>query len=315
MCFFARNKVDINPTMKIIMELIKKIFRKLKRKSVVTLDELDVFLRKTEQVANDDDLRKVFLEFEMKFPFKLPRDPFSKEYRDKQFEFYEFLAGKPYSEANEESVFDVDLALAKPFPFATQSPSTVGNQLMAIGHIIKTMDLPSGSSVLEFGPGWGNTTLQLARMGYAVTAVDVEPRFIELIRRRAEQKKLEVDLRLGTFKFVDQTDEQWDAILFFECFHHCADHIELIKGLNNVIKPGGRVIFAAEPITNAFSMPWGFRLDGESLWAIRSNGWCELGFTETYFKKVMNDNGWKITTNNCTDTPWGNIFVATRINS
>lgn len=162
----------------------------------------------------------MFTEFHMEFPFELPDDPFSKEYSDKQFEFYEYLAGKPYAEANEESVFDVELAVAKPFPFLTESASIVGNQLMAIGHIIKTMNLPAGSRVLEFGPGWSNITLQLARMGYSVTAVGVEIRFIELIRKRAKQKQLKVDLRIGTFDFVDQTEEQWDAVLFFECFHH-----------------------------------------------------------------------------------------------
>lgn len=282
-------------------------------KIISSLKELDTFLEEAREAENDDALRNVFKKFQMIFPYDLPNDPFSKEYRDQQFKFYEFLAGKPYAEVNEESVFDVEVAVANPFPFSTGSSETVGNQLMAVGHIIKTMKLPIGSKVLEFGPGWGNTTLQLARTGFLVTAIDVESRFVELIAKRAKQKQVELDVRLGTFDFVYETDEQWDAVLFFECFHHCADHIKLIKGLDNVVKPGGKVIFAAEPITDALTMPWGFRLDGESLWAIRSHGWCELGFTESYFRTVMHDNGWKLSVENCPNTPWGNIFVATRI--
>lgn len=102
------------------------------------------------------------------------------------------------------------------------------------------------------------------------------------------------------------------AILFFECFHHCADHQDLIKGLDRVVSPGGKVIFAAEPITDDFPVPWGFRLDGESLWAIRQHGWCELGFQETYFRELLSKNGWAISKHVCTETPWGTIFVAKR---
>jgi hypothetical protein len=89
--------------------------------------------------------------------------------------------------------------------------------------------------------------------------------------------------------------------------------LKLIKSINDIIKPGGKIIFAAGPITNAFSMLWGFRLGGECLSAIRNNGWCELGFTKTYFQTVMNDNAWEIPSHNCLDTPWGSIFVATKV--
>jgi 2-polyprenyl-3-methyl-5-hydroxy-6-metoxy-1,4-benzoquinol methylase len=281
---------------------------------VKTLDELDVILEEADaaEAISDDALRHVFTTFRMEFPLELPGDPYSNEYRKKQFELYEYLAGKPYGTENEVSIFDVGNASSRPFPFFTGSPQTVGNHLIAIGHLIRTLDLPENSSVLEFGPGWGNTTVWLARMGYTVTAVDIENRFVELIRQRAKQKQLEVEAIQGDFQFVHQTDRQWDAVLFFECFHHCADHHALIEGLDRVIKPGGRAVFAAEPITDDFPLPWGLRLDGESLWAIRKNGWCELGFQETYFRELLAKNGWFISKHVCSETPWGTILVATR---
>lgn len=54
----------------------------------------------------------------------------------------------------------------------------------------------------------------------------------------------------------------FDAILFFECFHHCSDHRELIRKLAVALVPEGRVYFAAEPIDDSFAMPWGLRLMG-----------------------------------------------------
>ena len=247
-------------------------------KLIKTLEELDVMLKKLDEMAavSDDELRKGFQMFYMEFPLELPEDPDCSEYRDVQMRFYEWLHGKPYSVQNEIDPIDIDAMASRPFPFTTESPQTVGNQIMAIGHLIKTMDLGAASKVLEFGPGWGNTTVWLARMGYKVTAVDINENFLNLIKRRAANKNLQVDTVTGDFSKIDQLDKKFDAILFFECFHHCANHHELIAKFDQVLAPGGKVIFAAEPISNAFPIPWGLRLDGEAVWAIRKNGWLEL---------------------------------------
>lgn len=45
---------------------------------------------------------------------------------------------------------------------------------MAIGFIIKNLQLPPNARILEFGPGWGNLTIALAKMGFQVTAIDIE---------------------------------------------------------------------------------------------------------------------------------------------
>lgn len=285
-----------------------------KMRCVKSLGELDAILKELDAAlaVSDDELRRVFKTFHMEFPLELPADPYSETYRRRQFELYEFLAGKPYSPGNEVSEFDVDRAASRPFPFHTESPATVGNHLIAIGHLIRTLNLPAGASVLEFGPGWGNTTVWLARMGYRVTAVDIEKRFVDLIAERARRKQLEIEAIQGDFQMVQTTDRRWDAVLFFESFHHCADHHALVQRLEKIVNPGGKVIFAAEPITDDFPIPWGFRLDGESLWAIRNFGWCELGFQESYFTDLMGRHGWALEKHSCAETPWGTIFVATR---
>jgi 2-polyprenyl-3-methyl-5-hydroxy-6-metoxy-1,4-benzoquinol methylase len=185
---------------------------------------------------------------------------------------------------------------------------------MALGYIIRTMALPAGASVLDLGPGWGNTTIALARMGYKVTAIDIDPTFVDLIRARANKLSLDIDVRCGEYLEVDQLKHRYDAVLFFESFHHCSDHRELLKRLPQVIEPGGRLFFAAEPIDDSFSMPWGLRLDGESLWAIRRNGWLELGFQESYFLRTLHHLGWLCTKHVNSATHLGVIFEARRAN-
>lgn len=285
-----------------------------KQQVINSLEELDTMLQRLDAMAaiSDDELRRGFTLFKMQMPLTLPADPDSPEYRAVQMQLYAWLHGKPYQNTNEVTHFDVATNTRQPFPFSTQSTQTVGNQLIAIGFLIKTLNLKANAKVLEFGPGWGNTTVWLARMGYAVTAIDIEPRFVELIQARAKAKQLTIDVRQGDFTAIKQLNQRYDAVVFFECFHHCADHQTLIASLDKVVAPHGKVVFAAEPITDAFADPWGLRLDGESLWAIRKHGWLELGFRETYFRQLLAKHGWRVTKTICPETPWGEIFVATR---
>lgn len=284
---------------------------------ITTVEELDSILEELDEAAaiSDDVLRHVFTTFGMQVESGTSTDPYSLEYRESQFDLYEKLAGKPYHVTNEVSEFDVESAVSHPFPFYTRSANTVGNHLIAIGNLIKVMALPPGARILEFGPGWGNTTLWLAQMGYRVTAVDIERRFVDLIRERAKKASLDIEVIQGDFQLIHSLNQKWDAVLFFECFHHCADHQGLIRGLKRVLEPTGKIIFGAEPITDEFPIPWGLRLDGESLWAIRKFGWCELGFQETYFRDLMNGNGWEVSKFVCSETPWGTNFVATHKDS
>jgi 2-polyprenyl-3-methyl-5-hydroxy-6-metoxy-1,4-benzoquinol methylase len=187
---------------------------------------------------------------------------------------------------------------------------------MALGFIIRTMNLPSGASILEFGAGWGNTSINLARMGYAVTAVDIEPRFLDLINERAAMLGLSLETACQNFGPVPDENgapRVFDAVLFYESFHHCSDHRKLVQQLKSMIKDDGIVAFASEPITDVFPLPWGLRLDGMSAWSIRNFKWLELGFQESYFRELMTRNGWTLTKNTCAGTHLGVIFVAKKV--
>ncbi|MCX9148519.1 class I SAM-dependent methyltransferase [Erythrobacter sp. WG] len=280
--------------------------------SDILVAEIDRFLEILESAQDDRELRALFDTFEEKYDLNLPSDPFSDHYRATQFALYERLAGKPYTPANEVSGFDVAEMAISPFPYHHQSSDLVGEQLMAIGYIIKVMALPPGARILEFGPGWGNTTLALAKMGYQVTAVDIEKNFVDLIRRRAEMEGLNIDARVGDFSLIDALDDQFDAVLFFECFHHAQDHIKLISAFDRVLRPDGLVCFAAEPINETFPLPWGLRMDGQSVWAIRKNGWLELGFNLKYFSEALRRNGFICTRHKGADSPLSSVLLARR---
>jgi 2-polyprenyl-3-methyl-5-hydroxy-6-metoxy-1,4-benzoquinol methylase len=289
-------------------------------KVVTTLEELDAQLKLVDEAGqrSDDDLRKVLASFEFGLTQNVTGDTYGETYRQQQHDLYLTISGATaYAVENERSEFlgNPEETARQPFPYYTQSAQTVGDQLMALGYIIKTMNLPSGSKILEFGPGWGNTTITLARMGYAVTAVDIESKFLELIQCRAKMLRLSVQTICGSFGPIydsNREPEKFDAVLFFESFHHCADHLKLIRELPTMLKEGGMAVFASEPITEAFPLPWGVRMDGMSVWSIRRFKWLELGFKESYFLQTMQQNGWTVNKHVCPETHLGVIFVAKR---
>jgi ubiquinone/menaquinone biosynthesis C-methylase UbiE len=281
---------------------------------VIDFAAIDLFLSRLDVAADDDHLRQIFNEYSAEYDLQTPSDPFSREYLSFQMKIYKDLALKDYLNLNEITHFDVKEMAKTPFPYCHQSYETVGDTLLAIGFLIKNMALTKGASILEFGPGWGNTSVELAKTGYLVTAVDIEKNFVDLINSRAVKEDLpNLKAIHGDFFDIDNFDEKFDVVLFFESFHHCADHNLLLEKIERVLKPGGKIVFGAEPITKDFPLPWGLRMDGQSLWAIRKNGWLELGFNRNYFTKAINRINMVIEYVDGSDGPWSQVAIAQRV--
>ena len=280
-------------------------------KYINNLQDLDVEIAKADGEAqiSDDRLRLTLSSFSYAIDESFPKDPYSQEYYDAQMKLYSAISGKnKYTTANEHTPFDFEALKNKPFPYCTNSATTVGDQLIAQGFLIKAMSLEPGSRIVEFGPGWGNTTLHFAQMGYKVTAVDCEDDFINLIKHRAEKLSQEVELiKEDMLNF--RANVKYNAAVFFECFHHCADHLKLLTNLHSLIDSEGLVAFAAEPIAD-FAYPWGVRLDGMSVWSIRKFGWLELGFNTSYFMRTLLLLGWTPKRHRCDASPLADVVIA-----
>jgi hypothetical protein len=121
-----------------------------------------------------------------------------------------------------------------------------------------------------------------------------------------------INTMLGDFSFMEQVSEPYDAVLFFECFHHASNHLALMAAFERCVKNGGIVCFAAEPITSEFPIPWGLRMDGQSIWAIRKNGWLELGFNDKYFRSALERFGWRALDIRGKDSHLAHVVMAKR---
>ena len=110
-----------------------------------------------------------------------------------------------------------------------------------------------GMTVLEPGPGVGYFTLELARLvgpGGRVVAVDVQPRMLEALRRRAERAGLasRVDARLARADSLGVEDlaGRVDFVLAFAVVHELPDAGRFFDEARRALRPGGR-LFLAEP--------------------------------------------------------------------
>jgi SAM-dependent methyltransferase len=229
---------------------------------------------------------------------RVPRDPYGEEYRSAQLRLYDQLTQRPYDVTREETEFDRSHMLHWPFPYTTRSPTIVGNYLMIYGQIIKEMNLPFGAHILELGSGYGPLTYQLASMGYRVTCADISENLLEYVRARCSGLPGVVQTIRCDMNNFSPTGV-YDGVVFFESFHHCLNHANLIQRVASCLDDHGIVVLAGEPIvppnSDLVPYPWGLRMDGQSLWAIRRQGWLELGFRIDYLTELLRKTGWEHT--------------------
>lgn len=293
--------------------------RALRLRVANNTEELDVEIDRLRELAQRSFSE--WLRGRSSFTFRedctsLPSDPLSTAYREAQLALYCEIAGvdayDPWT-AEPIPIVLADSLDPSPYPFRTQDGELIGGHLCAIGHIMQTLwrcKPGCEHTLLEYGCGVGFTTVLLAAAGYRVTAVDINADALAVVDAIAAGRRLQVRTHRGVFGDAPVEDERADIILFYEAFHHCLDFVPLLRRLHLRLAEGGIIVFAAEPVYSDFPKPWGLRVDGASLWEIRTRGWLELGFREDFFRDVLALTGWDCQKFSLAGTP--DIFVARR---
>ncbi|HEY8745736.1 MAG TPA: class I SAM-dependent methyltransferase, partial [Chloroflexota bacterium] len=110
----------------------------------------------------------------------------------------------------------------------------------------RTLDLKAGMRVLETGCGWGRCTVELARLGCRVTAVDLSPPMVARARQSLEEAGLVADVRLATVRRLPSFWEPFDAIVGFRDDSPISagdesDNLRMLQSLAGALRPGGRL--------------------------------------------------------------------------
>ncbi len=118
-------------------------------------------------------------------------------------------------------------------------------------HVILSPFVAEGMTVLEPGPGMGFFTLELARLvGPAgrVVAVDVQPRMLSTLRRRAARQRLDerIETRLAGDEGLGVADlaGRVDFALLFAMVHEVPDEARLFAEVGAALRSGGKVLLA-----------------------------------------------------------------------
>ena len=99
--------------------------------------------------------------------------------------------------------------------------------------------LGGGQSLLEIGCGIGVDSIQLAKRGYAVTAVDLTENALTVARQFAASRGVSIDFRPGNAERLDFPGQSFDAVYSFGVLHHTPDIERSVAEVYRVLRPGG----------------------------------------------------------------------------
>jgi SAM-dependent methyltransferase len=106
---------------------------------------------------------------------------------------------------------------------------------------------PPSFPVLDIGAGTGRNALALARRGHPVDAVEMSPKFADIIRSEAERESLEVRVFHGdVFETMDGVRDDYQLIVASEVvpdFRTTQELRGVLELATDCLAPGGRVVF------------------------------------------------------------------------
>lgn len=97
---------------------------------------------------------------------------------------------------------------------------------------------------LDLGAGSGNVTAHLLDLGARVTAAEVSPHFIELLRRRFGDAVETTHINGADLEGLP--DETFDIVTLYSVLHHIPDYLAIVGEIARVLRPGGLVYFDHE---------------------------------------------------------------------
>ena len=114
--------------------------------------------------------------------------------------------------------------------------------LRQVDFIERVLGLPSDGKILDLCCGHGRHLVELASRGYQMTGLDLDPLYLEMAHRAAQERNLQVRLECKDMRDIPYTDE-FDAIInIFTSFGYLESDEEdqkVLNGVGRALKPGG----------------------------------------------------------------------------
>jgi ubiquinone/menaquinone biosynthesis C-methylase UbiE len=97
----------------------------------------------------------------------------------------------------------------------------------------------SGGRILEVAPGPGYLSIELAKRGYAVSAMDISRSFVRIVRQNAADAGVTVTVEQGNASAMPFADGSFDYVVCMAAFKNFSDPVGAINEMYRVLTPGG----------------------------------------------------------------------------
>lgn len=125
--------------------------------------------------------------------------------------------------------------------------------------VVAAAGLKEGDVVADIGAGTGLYTLLFAEAVGAkghVYSVDIEPLFLDLINRRAEDMGLyNITAVLGRRNDISLPEQSVDVVFIADTYHYFENREDIMRTVRNALKPGGSLIIIDYEITSETVRP------------------------------------------------------------
>lgn len=121
--------------------------------------------------------------------------------------------------------------------------------------ILKLLELPIGSKILDLPCGTGRHSVLFAKQGYKVLGLDISRACLSIARKHAAHNN--VSYKQGNMAKLEKFKGQFDAVtnLFtsFGYFKNDQENKQVLKGMVRCLKPGGKIVI--QTINRDFLLP------------------------------------------------------------
>jgi ubiquinone/menaquinone biosynthesis C-methylase UbiE len=100
-------------------------------------------------------------------------------------------------------------------------------------------EVPPAGSVLEVAPGPGFLSIELARRGLHVRAIDISRTCVELARNNAAAEGIGVEFEQGNAAALSLPDASADFVVCRAAFKNFSEPVKALAEMCRVLRPGG----------------------------------------------------------------------------
>jgi ubiquinone/menaquinone biosynthesis C-methylase UbiE len=105
-----------------------------------------------------------------------------------------------------------------------------------------TDGLPAGSKVLEVAPGPGYLAVEIARLGFQVTGLDISRTFVQIGTENASQAGVTVDFRQGDAAVMPFEADSFDLIVCQAAFKNFVHPASALDEMYRVLRTDGTAV-------------------------------------------------------------------------